>query len=169
MRPYLLTAIAFSLACPIGLPAAPDRPPKATQGKTAAKDLALLQGRWEVLSIEQDGKPEPKADRRWFGMTVKGNRTFALDQAGNANPREPEYTFRLDPSQRPAAIDQTIRDADCPPETERGIYELRGDRLTLCLAGVGDRRPATFTTKKSDGRILVTFRRAKAAKGKSGR
>ena len=43
-----------------------------------------------------------------------------------------------------------------------GIYELNGDRMTLCLGLAGASRPAGFVTTRGSGHALETLRRASA-------
>ena len=79
-----------------------------------------------------------------------------------SEPREAHSrssTYRLTAAQ-PALIDLTTVDQDKPAALHtRGIYAIRGDVLTYCIAAPGWPRPAEFTTAKGDGHTLVVLKR----------
>jgi len=68
-----------------------------------------------------------------------------------------EATYSLGSQQSPKTIDVS-RTIKGKPVTFRGIYELRGDRLRLCLAGPDDDRPTTFS-HGNDIEIALELRR----------
>jgi hypothetical protein len=47
-------------------------------------------------------------------------------------------------------------------QTIAGIYEIKGDRLTICTARLPEGRPTDFTTAPGDRRGLRVFRREEA-------
>jgi hypothetical protein len=60
-------------------------------------------------------------------------------------------------------IDLTTVAHDTPTRLHtRGIYALRGDKLTYCIARPAGARPLEFATAKDDGRTLVVLRRGPA-------
>jgi len=64
--------------------------------------------------------------------------------------------FVLRPNARPKSIDLHREDGD--KETLLGIYELKGDTLTLC-ATKGAKRPRAFASPKGSDFSLLVFKR----------
>jgi uncharacterized protein (TIGR03067 family) len=84
---------------------------------------------------------------------------FAADKMTmlfGARPLTPSMPYFLDPSQEPKTID-----VNSPGGVWRGIYELKGDSLKLCLnqSQAGGNRPATFTRPDAQGVYLYVLRR----------
>jgi uncharacterized protein (TIGR03067 family) len=109
-----LLALAAGMAVLLLLLRRPPSPPPLT-------DRARLQGTWRALSMEHAGRVVPDPDLRF---------TFVGDQTGliTARFQTPPSPYTLDPSQEPKAIDFALERG-----TQRGIYRLDGDLLTLCL------------------------------------
>ena len=132
----VLTLAASFLAAPV---------PKAE-----TKDEQAIQGTWLIVSAERDGKPFDE---------IKGEKLILKD--GNATStnkgKEEKATYKINPTTKPKRIDFT-------PEKEtkslRGIYELTGDSLKVCMAKPGDARPDEFSGK-GEGRLLIVLKRQK--------
>jgi hypothetical protein len=61
---------------------------------------------------------------------------------------------------KPARIRLTTSYEEDPfPLRTEGIYSVRGDVLTYCVAPPGRPRPAGFVTTKGDGNTLATLKR----------
>jgi uncharacterized protein (TIGR03067 family) len=120
--------------------------PRADQPKD---DKALLQGRWKVVSAEEEGKPREEL--------AKARLIFQGDNLTvHVGDDKEEMTFKLDPAQKPKTIDIQV-----PNEKEAalGIYELNGDDLKLCVAEVEVRkRPTEFKAKDKQVLLLVLKR-----------
>lgn len=119
----------------------------------AAADLALLQGRWRVVSWESDGRILPKeaigirivefsgGSFRWKGDSVSG--TVALD--ASTRPKRVDYTDpRPDGSQGPVY---------------HGIYRVNDETFRDCFATPGKPRPTRFGTRSGDGVTCGNYRR----------
>lgn len=114
-------------------------------------DLKLLQGSWNVQTLEVDGQSMPAGGQ----IVVKGGR-FTSTGMGAVY----EGTLELDATASPRQIDMMF---DAGPEkgnTNLGIYEFTGGTWTLCLATRGSVRPATFATAPGSGFALETLARA---------
>src|SRR5262245_32444882 len=71
-------------------------------------DFVMMQGAWDVLSLEQDGRPAPDAplvkliifkdDQIWFRLFFPRSNEFGDEPA----------QFELDPTKNPKRIDQTV-------------------------------------------------------------
>jgi RNA polymerase sigma factor (sigma-70 family) len=134
--------------------------PPAKADKKADKpkdDRQAIQGTWKVVSIEMDGKKDPEGEE--FDLIRKAKITFTKEkhvmQLGGG---EKEYTYKLDPKQKPKAIDLE-REGEA---SVRAVYMLDGDTLKICAAnagkGGGD-RPTEVATEEGDGRLLVVLKR----------
>jgi uncharacterized protein (TIGR03067 family) len=121
------------------------------------RDEEKLQGSWLQVSWGYSGAMQPSFDHRTvlfegrkliFAIIIRGVHDRTLTSEG---------TFRLDPSQRPKAIDFTHQGLDGKTIRSLGIYELKGTKLKLCFAAVGADRPAGFEShaKKKDAALPI--------------
>jgi RNA polymerase sigma factor (sigma-70 family) len=106
-------------------PEGPIPQPPAAEGPIADGPIReRLQGTWTLTSLNQGGVPVPGAQGR---LTFKDDQMTLLDVAG---------TYRIDAEKDPMQIDWTVQGAEV-----RGIFQLRGDELTLCTTRSADFRP----------------------------
>ncbi len=115
-----------------------------------ARDLALLKGTWSVVSMIQDGNNVPNAADQ--AVTFDGKNVTIKEKE-----RDSKGTCKLDATKDPRHID--LIPNDNPDRKLLGIYSLKGDELTICLAG-GD-RPTEFESKAGSRRRLVVLKHAK--------
>lgn len=126
------------------------------QGPT---DEDKLQGKWQIKSIAFEDKvftKEAKLDA-WKDtfdneLSITGDR---LSQQANKSK------FQLDATSSPKQI--TIQD-ESGKLTFRGIYDIQGDTLKVCVNGDGqsERRPEEFATKKGAPVILIELSKSAA-------
>jgi uncharacterized protein (TIGR03067 family) len=142
--------LAFTVAASAQTPAPPPVP----------DDRAISVGRWDVASVEWDGKPmDPEflamlkvayeADGSW--AVLFKNRMVAQGTSTNDQARIPK-TFEM----------ATLGSNGIAPVKYAGIYRLDGDIRVLCIVHDGKARPDEFTAPKRSGRMLVTLRRSSA-------
>lgn len=121
----------------------------AEDSAEAVIDKAKLQGRWQVTYLEEGGTAVPDA------LAAELRHVFAGDTLSMfAGEQEMKAPFRIDPSTSPKSID-IIQEG----EIQRGIYELQGETLRLCLSTDDKPRPRTFQSKSAIGRnamLLLT-------------
>jgi uncharacterized protein (TIGR03067 family) len=143
MRIYALLALIVGLSIAA---AAPER-------KVVQTDLEKLQGTWQAVAAEMDGKAVSPEAVKSLKLVIKCDRLFltGFDRARIAE----EVTFTFDPSQTPKTIDLQDLLLDVPANF--GIYSVEGDTLKLCVDKDGRHRPEEFTSKK--GKSLLTFQR----------
>jgi RNA polymerase sigma factor (sigma-70 family) len=117
-------------------------------------DQDALQGAWIPVAVEEDGKKVPKEDieAKKFEMVFTGNKV-TLPIKGETQ----EVTYRLDPKKDPRQIDFLFDKG-----TAKGIYSLKGNKLTLCAAkpDAGE-RPTKFEAPEGTNRILIVLEKKK--------
>jgi uncharacterized protein (TIGR03067 family) len=95
-------------------------------------DKDKLQGTWTVQSIEVDGKPLDAAVIKDATIAFSGDLITVKFQDQTKLGK-----FRLDATKKPNEIDLLSDPANVEKkEVDRGIYQLEGDALKLCMAGV---------------------------------
>jgi RNA polymerase sigma factor (sigma-70 family) len=136
---------------------------KELPGKKQASDLERLQGTWWLEPDEARGKPVPKEGaKKADTMTINGDQM--IEPAGDF---EITTTFRIDPNKSPKTIDllSVAREdfngvlKERITILQRGIYELRGDTLKICLAPGEKERPKRIQAPAQAGHALQFYRR----------
>jgi uncharacterized protein (TIGR03067 family) len=130
----------------------------AAAGRTSAEDKQAadkLQGTWTVAALVNDGKEQDNTGEQ--SVTFEGDKARAKTPNG-----EHEVTYKLDASQKPAAIDIIPRDGPHKDQTLKGIYSLKDDELKICWAHEPDAdRPTKFESTAESHVMLITLKRAK--------
>jgi uncharacterized protein (TIGR03067 family) len=120
------------------------------------KDLDKLQGTWDRVSGEVDGKPVPADVLKNSKLTISGDKytlTMGDEKRGG--------TLVLDATKKPKAIDIISAAGPNKGKALLGIYELDGDTFKYCLAPPGQERPKEFTAKAGSGQMLYVNKKAK--------
>jgi uncharacterized protein (TIGR03067 family) len=125
----------------------------------AAQAKGDLEGTWQAVSFEQDGRTprdvnvkevvatfEGDQYRFTTGMRVQGAGKGALAVHPDTDPK----TFELTP-------DSGVFDG----QAFRGVYRLDGDRLTLCFSWPPKDRPTKFASPPNSTVVLAVFERRK--------
>ncbi len=138
---------------------AEELPPKKED--VLEKDLKQLEGPWEMLSMEVDGKTELLPKNSKVILTHKG-KTWTGTMNGT---KVEEGTFAIDATQNPKTKDRTVTLGALKGKTIPEIYELHGDELRVCMLNNPEKdpdkgRPVEFTSKPGSGFIIINFRRA---------
>ena len=105
------------------------------QDDAGKKDLDNLQGVWQMVSMEIEGKALPADEIKGFKLTVKGNK----GSHPGKDAKNDEATIKLDPSKTPKTIDMATKGM-----TFVGIYSIEGDNLKICGAKAGGDRPTEY-------------------------
>jgi len=125
------------------------------EGGDAPADQKPLEGKWLLVSSEQEGVSKPAEE-------LKGGGTYMIFENQEVIARSEDQsvslgTYSLDPSKSPSWYNRVM-----PDGTERlGIYRIEGDQLFLCLGERGKTRPSEFRTTKEDKASLVIYKRVK--------
>ena len=99
------------------------------------KEIELLRGKWSLNGEVQ--------------LAIYGDESFEINIAGN----HINGARNIDPTKKPKEITLTPDNSKTPLY---GIYELKGDTLTLCI---GEKRPTQFKAK--EGAVLWVLKREK--------
>jgi uncharacterized protein (TIGR03067 family) len=130
----------------------------ASAGLAADQDDAkAMQGTWVIESAQLAGRNHTD-DFAGMKLVIDGNR-YVVEFGKNTD----KGTFTLDPTKTPRRIDVVSAEGPFKGKTLPGIYELKGDNLTLCFEadGKGDQRPTKFEAPEMTRFALLTYRREK--------
>jgi uncharacterized protein (TIGR03067 family) len=127
----------------------------AAQDEAAKKDLDSLQGVWQCVSMEIDGKSMPADQVKALKLTFKGNKA----SHPGADDKVEEAIVKLDPTKKPKAIDFSPLAGSDNGAAIQAIYSLEKDTLKICGASKDTTRPTEF--KAGKGVTLVVLTREK--------
>jgi uncharacterized protein (TIGR03067 family) len=127
-------------------------PPGAIVPTDANADPGGLQGDWQVVAVEQDGRPLPKDQFPFSTLRVRDD---AIDHEGGPHHLL-KVRFRLGPEQQANAMDMASEGYH--GEIFYAIYALEGDTLTICRREDGP-RPVAFASKPGSNTLLYTAKR----------
>ena len=127
----------------------------------AKKDLAALQGEWNMVAGVNDGWSIPAEARAGAKRVCRGNET-TVSMNGMLLMKA---KFTLDPSKKPSAIDYHRTVGPKGPTTsdtiQRGIYEIHNGSVRFCFAETGKPRPTRFSSEKGSGWTLTRWKRSR--------
>ena len=153
MRRFLLAVSCGLMVVMLG-----SRSRAAEEGQAVKEELARLQGTWQLVYAETDGKTAPGERIQAVRVEIKGNSHavyFGDKQVVH------DASFTLDPTATPRTSDLTINDGPDKGKQIHGIYELEGDTLASCVAKVGEDRPKKFATTPGSGHTFRVFKRVR--------
>jgi RNA polymerase sigma factor (sigma-70 family) len=139
--------------------------PKPVEKKKEPKpkdDREAILGVWVLDYLEYNGKKNPEELAGLKDLKI----TYTKDKETHnffKGDRGKEYTYKLDPTKKPKAIDL---EGDVSVE---GVYALEGGRLKICMPNAGKgggKRPDAVEAKAGDGRILIVLKRPAKEKPK---
>ncbi|MGD9854993.1 MAG: TIGR03067 domain-containing protein [Planctomycetaceae bacterium] len=120
----------FCLTCAIVLSTAF----QARAADVNGREFDLIQGHWNVVECSFDGVALPIGQApNGFFMYVDGA-VLRCCFVVNQEPVEVRFFITVGPNALPHAIDARVLTGAWSGRTLKGIYELRGDKLRLCLA-----------------------------------
>jgi uncharacterized protein (TIGR03067 family) len=126
-------------------------------GDLENEERARFQGVWTMTENVVNGiKASDRQLRSWI-LVVEGD----VYNPG-AGERNVEYTFRIDPSRTPKAIDLIPRDGPDRGKVYRGVYAFQDDTLIVSRAiDSEDDRPAGLNSRPGSGLSRVVWKRRK--------
>ncbi len=143
-----LKVLALSVAVTI---AADARQSRANE-KDAPKDEEKILGTWTIVSWEEGGEKAAQDVIKGVKVTFAADGKLTVKQG----EKEQEFTYQLDPAQKPKAFDGT----NDKGQTVLGIYKFDRESLTICFARRGD-RPTEFASKEGTSVVLQVLKREK--------
>jgi uncharacterized protein (TIGR03067 family) len=144
------------------------QPDGATDPKIA-KELELLKGTWNIDSQEFGDKSLPKEVMTGYKFVFAGNKLTwegaigMMSRMGKITARDGAFPceIKIELGKEPKQIDITLHDKQ-RDLTLLGIYEIKGDTLTVCFFNSNTgRRPVDFSTKGSQNIGYIVLTRAK--------
>jgi uncharacterized protein (TIGR03067 family) len=150
----LTAAIATQPATATAPASAPTTAPSTTSKPITPSDLQTIQGRWRLVRLDADGKPErPRLDD---GIIVVKDDTFYDDVNGTATD---PCTITLQPATSPKQITFVAQSGPDKGKSIKGIYLLEGDTLKICTYEPQDdpnQRPKEFKTDMHQTLIMLS-------------
>jgi uncharacterized protein (TIGR03067 family) len=124
--------------------------------KAIQSELKKFEATWRFVSIEVEGEPVPE-DRFADDKLILKGRQFTSNVQGNTT----HGVFKIDPTATPKTIDLTFTDGPGKDRTQKGIYELDGDKQKICFSLPGKPRPSEFLSKAESRLIIQVLERVK--------
>ena len=117
-------------------------------------DLEHLQGRWQVVALEVDGR-EVSSDSFVDTRIIVDGDNFAT--VGMGAPYSGKIS--VDQTSRPKKFDVNFSNGPHAGKASLGLYRLEQDQWTICIGFAGYERPVDFRTSPHSGHALETLRR----------
>jgi uncharacterized protein (TIGR03067 family) len=121
------------------------------------KEMALLEGDWEMVSGEANGAALPESMVKTGKRVAKDGETTI--KFGDRVLFKAKFT--IDPTKKPKTIDYAMTEGTTKGKTHFGIYEIDGDKVKFCFAAPGKDRPTEFSSKEGSEHTLSVWKREK--------
>jgi uncharacterized protein (TIGR03067 family) len=128
----------------------------------AEKEEAGLQGQWVTEKFVWGGRESGQDEE--MGLLFDGESVSwtYLKRMGNGGKSSTiTFTYKLDPSKKPAEIDLIPTEGQFKGKAFPSIYQLDGDTLKMCRAQPVQRRPREFSSKKGSDDIFLILKKSK--------
>lgn len=123
----------------------------------AKKESKSLQGTWRTTSFRHNGNTIPEENTKTWTLVIKDDR-YVLTIGDNTE----EGTFKIDPTKKPKTVDVMPETGGSKGKKRLGIYEVKDDEATLCVAAAGkEDRPTELVSDAGSENYLWTFKREK--------
>ena len=121
--------------------------------------LRSMEGTWAYRSLEVDGDAMPLSMFSKSYVLIDGDR-FRVESPEAIY----EGIFTIDVEQAPHRIDIDFVEGPESGNRCQGLFDLDGDRFTICLGLVGSARPERFATSPGSGHALEELMRVEHAR-----
>jgi uncharacterized protein (TIGR03067 family) len=131
-------------------------------GGAADKEETGIQGKWTTEKFVWNGRESGPDEEIALVIDEKSVAwTFAIKMGNLAKAARTTYTYKVDPSKKPAEIDLIPIEGQFKGKAFPSIYQLDGNTLKLCRAQPGQRRPPEFSSKKGSDDVLLILKKSK--------
>jgi uncharacterized protein (TIGR03067 family) len=144
------------LAVAHGIAMAQDEPKGGEVSEAVRAELARHAGTWRVESMVYEGEESDPEVARSIERVVEGERVVWRRDGKSFSASRIE----IDPGKDPATIDVIPEGGPARGKRVLGIYELEGDRMTICMAAPGGPRPKRFEAGEGSRQNLMVLVRA---------
>jgi len=121
-------------------------------------DRAALQGTWKVMESTSKGDKVPADELKDLYLIFKDN-AINIREGGKTSEN---FLFLIDPTKNPKEIDLILRVGPQKGRVDRGIYQLDGDTLRICIQTNKDQaRPREFASPIRSELWLVVLQRSR--------
>jgi uncharacterized protein (TIGR03067 family) len=135
-------------------------PPKVGSNDKEEKGI---QGRWVAEKVVVSGADA--GENETTTLVINGDFvswTYVKRMGNTAKSSTDNYTYKLDPSKKPAEIDLCPTEGTLKDKVFPSIYEVDGDTLKVCRTQPGQKRPKEFASKEGSDDVLLVLKRAKS-------
>jgi uncharacterized protein (TIGR03067 family) len=167
----LCVLAATFLALGFAPPPASLAPADTWEDSTPAEKLKMLEGDWEVVKQEWNGKPVSDSEvKTIYRICRSGDATATFSPIPQPRAISYSYFSEIDTRESPVTLDRGADVMGMFRHRTWGICRVDGDRLTICsgVSGVVNRgtrkpgpRPTSFTADSGSDRGLLLLRRVK--------
>jgi RNA polymerase sigma factor (sigma-70 family) len=140
-------------------------PPTGVVQAQAKSDLDRLQGDWQVVGVELDGRTLPRDQFPFTSLRIRDD--TIVHEGGKGVHPSLKLSVQLFPAQLPKAMD--MRGEGYHGELFNAIYTLEGDTLTICRPDESQprlddaQRPAEIASKPGSKTLLYSAKRVPPA------
>ena len=117
-------------------------------------DLEQLQGRWQIVALEVDGREVSKDSFADARIIIDGDDYATAGMGASYSGK-----ILLDQTSHPKKFDLNFSDGPHAGKASLGLYMLDQDQWTICVGFAGYERPVDFRTSPQSGHALETLRR----------
>ena len=131
---------------------------KTDSASGSALSLDSIQGRWNLISVGQNGNFSELTDMTSAKIVfaIEGDRYTVT---GGDEVQE-QGTIAVDGAKDPAHLDQNISEGPDKGKSHLGIFRLVDDRLEHVQAAVEQDRPVSFESQENSTASLAVFKRS---------
>src|SRR5437867_3191274 len=119
------------------------------------EDLEKLQGTWDIVSLEVEGRAMAEHGFKGSQIVVQGNKFNSLSMGATYKGK-----LKVESAKTPKRLDLMFEEGPEKGNKSLAIYELDGDSWRICLTVTAKDRPTTFATKPGSGLALETLKRS---------
>ena len=114
----------------------------------AAAAMGKLEGNWKLVRSESNGNLGAGLEHTKIGLFIEDGKIFWTQDGRERGGQKGDLT--IDPSTSPKSIEVEITRGSNIGKKLLGIYEIKGNKLTICWGEPGgEKRPKKFITKKA--------------------